>query len=150
MAAQREADEAEIRRITNAWIKGLHDKDVDAVMQHAAADIVSFDLAPPLASRGAARYRENLEAWFPTWDGPIDLESRDLEITAGDDVAFTTGFNRIGGAKRDGERADIWVRVTACLRKIDGRWLVVHEHISTPFHMDGSFKAAVDLSPDGV
>ena len=147
MTSQRKADEAEIRRITDAWIKGLHDKDVDAVMQYAAPDIVSFDLAPPLASRGAARYRENLEAWFPKWDGPIDLESRDLEVTVGDDVAFTTCLNRIGGAKKEGERPDIWVRVTACLRKLDGRWKVAHEHISTPFHMDGSFKAAVDLSP---
>ena len=150
MTPQRKADEAEIRRITNAWIKGLHDKDVDAVMQYAAPDIVSFDLAPPLASRGAARYRKNLEAWFPTWDGPINLASRDLDVTVGDEVAFTSCLNRIGGAKKDGETPDIWVRVTACFRKIDSRWMVAHEHVSTPFYMDGSVKAAVDLQPEGA
>jgi ketosteroid isomerase-like protein len=46
-------DEAEIRRIIKAWMRGLHAKDIDAVMQHAAPDILSFDLAPPLASRWA-------------------------------------------------------------------------------------------------
>ena len=66
MTTNRKADEAEIRRIISAWIMGLRTKDVDAVMAHAAPDILSFDLAPPLASRGADRYRKNLEAWFPT------------------------------------------------------------------------------------
>src|SRR5438876_216814 len=136
------ADEAEIRRIIAAWIRGLHTKDVDAVMAHAAPDILSFDLAPPLASRGAERYRQNLEAWFPTWDGPIDFEPGDLQITAGDDVAFSTMLNRIGGRKTDGEQNHLWVRVTAGFRKIDGRWKVTHEHVSTPFYMDGSLKAA--------
>ena len=150
MTSQRKTDEAEIRRMTDAWIKGLHDKDVDAVMAHAAPDILSFDLAPPLLSRGATRYRKNLEAWFPTWDGPIAMEPRELEITAGDDVAFSTCLNRIGGAKKDGERPSIWVRVTACFRKIDGRWKVAHEHVSTPFYMDGSVRAAVDLKPEGA
>lgn len=43
----------------------------------------------------------------------------------------------------------LWVRVTAGLRKIKGRWIVVHEHVSTPFYMDGSLRAAVDLTHNG-
>ena len=148
MTTNRKADEADIRRIISAWITGLRTKDVDAVMAHAAPDILSFDLAPPLASRGAHRYRKNLESWFPTWDGPIDTEARDLQITMGDEVAFSTSLNRIGGAKKGGEQTNIWVRVTAGFRKIGGRWMVTHEHVSTPFYMDGRLKAAVDLSPD--
>lgn len=41
----------------------------------------------------------------------------------------------------------MWVRATTCWRKVDGRWRVVHEHVSVPFYMDGSEKAAVDLKP---
>jgi ketosteroid isomerase-like protein len=148
MTTHSRADEAEIRRIIQAWMTGLRTKNVDAVMEHAAPDILSFDLAPPLASRGAERYRKNLEAWFPTWDGPIDTQARDLHITVGGDVAFSTSLNRIGGTKKDGEQTNIWVRVTAGFRKIDGRWLVTHEHVSTPFYMDGSLKAAIDLRPE--
>jgi ketosteroid isomerase-like protein len=33
------------------------------------------------------------------------------------------------------------------LRKIGGEWLIAHEHDSTPFYMDGSDKAALDLHP---
>jgi ketosteroid isomerase-like protein len=37
--------------------------------------------------------------------------------------------------------------VTACYRKIKGKWLITHEHVSVPFYMDGSYRAAVDLKP---
>ena len=145
--AQSAADAAEIRRILAVHVVGLHDKNLEAAMAHIAADILCYDLAPPLVSRGADVYRRNLEAWFPTWDGPIDYEAADLEITLGDDVAFTTGLNRIGGRKVDGDTIGVWVRVTAGFRKIDGRWTLTHEHVSVPYYMDGSLKAAVDLRP---
>ena len=29
----------------------------------------------------------------------------------------------------------------------DGRWTVIHEHVSVPFYMDGSERAALDLKP---
>lgn len=45
------------------------------------------------------------------------------------------------------DRFDLWFRVTVCLRKIGGDWLTTHEHSSTPFHMDGTFGAALDLQP---
>ena len=42
---------------------------------------------------------------------------------------------------------DLWFRVTLGLRRVDGRWLVTHEHESVPFEMDGSFRASTDLTP---
>lgn len=38
-------------------------------------------------------------------------------------------------------------RVTLCLRRVGSAWMIVHEHESVPFYMDGSFRAAVDLQP---
>jgi len=32
-------------------------------------------------------------------------------------------------------------------REVGGAWKDRHEHISVPFYMDGSVKAAVDLKP---
>jgi ketosteroid isomerase-like protein len=54
---------------------------------------------------------------------------------------------RISGTKIDGEHNDVWTRLTVGLRKIDGAWQVTHEHMSVPFYMDGSYRAAVDLKP---
>ena len=144
---KRNEDEAAIRRLIGIWQQGVRDKNVEAIMRHYAADLLLFDLAPPLAHRGAEAYRESLEAWFPTFDGPIRCDMRDLTVHAADALAFATSINRISGKKKSGEEADVWVRVTLCFRKENGRWLVAHEHVSVPFYMDGSFKAATDLEP---
>jgi ketosteroid isomerase-like protein len=39
------------------------------------------------------------------------------------------------------------VRMTLGCKRIDGRWRIAHEHVSVPFHMDGSYKAAIELKP---
>ncbi|MGH6693391.1 MAG: YybH family protein, partial [Gammaproteobacteria bacterium] len=136
-------DEAQIRALIDDWAKALRAKDVEGVLAHVAADIVTFDLAPPLTSTGADA--KGLQAWFSTWRGPLGYDIRDLSITAGDDVAFCRSLNRISGARTDGEQTDVWVRATVCYHKTDGQWMVTHEHVSVPFYMDGSNKAAVDL-----
>ena len=147
MGSGRASDEAQIRALIDTWAEAIRAKDVDAVMSHFAADIVTFDLAPPLQCAGADALRQSLAAWFPTFRGPVGYEVRDLTITTDGDVAFCRSLNRISGTRTDGEKTDVWVRATVGLRRIDGRWQVTHEHSSVPFYMDGSYRAAVDLEP---
>jgi ketosteroid isomerase-like protein len=143
----RASDEAQIRQLIDGWAKALRAKDVNRVMSNYVPEILVFDIAPPLQYLGADAYRKNWEEWFTSWQGPIGYEIRDLSITAGDGVAFSHSLNRISGKRTNGEDTDVWVRVTACYRKMNGKWKVTHEHISVPFYMDGSNRAAVDLKP---
>jgi ketosteroid isomerase-like protein len=143
----KKTPEAEIRDLVDDWVKGLHEKDIKRVMSHYAADIVSFDLAPPLQYTGAVALKKSFEEWFPSFLGPVNYEIRDLNITASDDIGFCRSINRISGTRSDGEKTDVWVRATVCCRKIDSKWMVTHEHVSVPFYMDGSYRAAVDLKP---
>jgi ketosteroid isomerase-like protein len=53
----------------------------------------------------------------------------------------------MAGTKTDGQDVDLWARQTVGLRKREGAWKIIHQHTSTPFYMDGSMKAAVDLKP---
>ena len=62
------------------------------------------------------------------------------------DVAFSHSLNRMHGTKTDGAKADLWFRQTFGFQRIKGEWKIAHEHESVPFYMDGSFKAAIDLS----
>jgi ketosteroid isomerase-like protein len=141
----RTQDEAEIRRILEDWGKALHAKDAEALLAHSAPDLLSFDLAPPLATRGPDL--AGTKAWLATWEGPIEHEVRDLHIDVSDGLAVSTSLNRMRGTKTDGERVDLWVRATIGYRKFEGRWMVVHEHVSVPFYMHGSQRAALDLKP---
>jgi uncharacterized protein (TIGR02246 family) len=139
--------ETQIRGRIDDWLNALHDKDIDRVMARYASAILVCNLAPPLRRSGMQALKQSLEDWFPTWEGPIGFEPRDLQITAGDDIAYCHGLKRISGRKTDGEEPDVWTRATLCFRKIDGEWRITHEHESVPFYMDGSGRAAVDLKP---
>jgi PhnB protein len=145
MASGKATAEAEIRALVDDLAEAIRAKDVGGVMSHCAPDIVTFDLAPPLIS--ATANATGLEAWFATWRGPLGYEVRDLKVTAGDDVAFCHSLNRLFGTNTDGEKADVWFRQTLCLRKIESKWRIAHQHESVPFYMDGSYRAAVDLEP---
>ena len=147
MSRTMSMDEKEIRALVEDWTRAAHEKNVDAAMAHVVRDFLSFDLPPPLLHRGAAELKRGLAAWFSTFKGPVAIEVHDLEVTAGDDVAFSTALNHIGGERQNGEQTDVWVRWTVGYRRIDGGWKVTHEHVSVPFYMDGSYKAAVDLKP---
>jgi uncharacterized protein (TIGR02246 family) len=142
----KEIDEAQIRELIHRWLQALRAKDLDGIMSCYAPDILLFDLLPPLQYVGADAYRKNWAEWFPTFRGPIGYEIRDLSITTGDDVAFSHSLNRISGKRTDGGETEVWVRATVCYRKIDGKWMIAHEHVSVPFYMD-SGKASVDLKP---
>jgi len=139
------AAEAQIRALIDDWVRALRAKDMGGVLAHYAPDSVTFDLAPPLISTGADA--NGLAAWFATWRGPLGYEIRDLDISMGDQAAFGHCLSRLSGTKTDGERADVWFRLTLGFRKIGGEWKIAHQHESVPFYMDGSYRAAVDLKP---
>ena len=135
----------QVRAVIDGWIAALRAKDADRVMSHGTKDIVQFSLAPPLTADDDGPY--GLDAWLGTWQGPIEYELRDLEIAAGDGVAFSHSLNRMTGTRTSGEKTDVWFRSTLGFRKIGGAWKIVHEHESVPFYMDGSLRAAIDLKP---
>ena len=138
-------DQAQIRAILGDRTNALFGKSVDLAVKHLAEDVVSYDLDPPLAHLGPGR--ERLQQWFDTWDGPIAFAMGDLTVETGGDIAVARGLGHMTGTKTDGAEADVWVRVTVGLNRRDGIWKITHQHTSVPFHMDGSFKAAVELQP---
>jgi PhnB protein len=138
-------DVEEIRALVEATSAAIRAKDVDRALEPYTEDALFFDLAPPLETVGPNR--EATQHWFDTWRGDIEHEVTDLDIAVCGDLALAHAINRIGGTKKDGEKVSTWVRMTLGLRKEGGAWRVMHEHVSVPFYMDGSYRAAVDLKP---
>ena len=129
------AEEAAIRETIGNLARTLRIKDIDALMTHYAPDTIVFDLRPPLRVASADAYRRNFEAWFASVDGPINYEIHELLVTVGDDVAFCHSLSHVRSTRTNGEKADYWVRVTSGLRKMSGRWMITHEHISMPIDL---------------
>jgi len=142
-------DEAQIRELVLGQQEAMRARDAEWLVGRYAPEIVSFDLAPPLRHTGPdVQDPAGLRTWFGTFDGPVDLQVHDLSVTVGGDVAYCHSLNRMAAIPAGSpEGFEMWFRATVCLRRIDGRWRITHEHTSTPFYMDGSFLAATDLKP---
>lgn len=142
-------DETAIRQLFTDFEEGMRDRSPERIVARYAEDAVTFTLAPPLRHTGLdARDPEALAGWMAGFTGPITIEHRDLEFAVSGDVAFVHGLARMAAVPVGyPEGFSLWMRTTVGLRRRDGRWLVTHEHQSTPFYMDGSFLAATDLEP---
>lgn len=143
-----ENPEDQIRDLLTRWEEAFRAKDVKAVMSVYApgAVVVAFDLVPPLAKVGRDAYAQNYEEFFAMFSGPLEVEIRELRIAAAVDVAFLHCFDRMSGTLHSGEHFELWLRVTSGLRKIDGEWRIIHDHVSVPVYFENG-TAALDLSP---
>lgn len=137
-------DRTEIEALLQKLSRAHVDHDADVIVETYAPDAVIYDLAPPLGRRGMRR--DSVAAWLASWEGPIQIDSRDVNLVVDGDLAFVSALFRMRGSQ-GGEDQDMWYRTTLCLRKTGGRWRIVCDHASVPFYMDGSYRAAVDLKP---
>src|SRR5438270_5812737 len=87
-------DEAAIQGLLDDCIRSLRDKNIEGVMSLYAQDVVPFDIVPPLRYIGADAFRKVWEGVFSAFQGPINYEIHDLNITVGDDVAFARWLNQ--------------------------------------------------------
>lgn len=139
-------EETRIRELLDGWTQAFQARDLDRLMTHYTDDVVVFDMLPPLRYEGKDAYRKLWEETLPAMgEGPrIDLA--DLRIVADEETAFCHGLCRFQGADADGRPVDVWSRMTEGLRKVDGRWLICHEHFSNPIDM-ATGRGLMDLKP---
>jgi ketosteroid isomerase-like protein len=138
--------EAHIRQRVEDLVKALRAKDIDGVMSLFAPNLVSFDIAPPLRYVGADNKRRAWQEAFAAYPGPIAYEVHDLNVTTHGELAFVHSLNHASFTRASGQVTDLWLRWTACFRRIDGAWLVVHDHVSVPADFEHG-QAVLNLTP---
>jgi ketosteroid isomerase-like protein len=138
--------EALIRQRIEDYANAISAKDIDGVMSFFAPNLVSFDIAiKTLRYVGADNKRREWQNVFATFRS-IAYEVQDLNVTTHGDLAFVHAVNHMNGRLASGHITDMWVRWTACLRRIDGVWLVVHDHVSVPADLEHG-QAVLNLTP---
>jgi ketosteroid isomerase-like protein len=141
--------EALIRQRIQDVVKALNAKDIEGVMSLYAPNIVSFDIAPHfgvLRYVGADNKRRAWQEAFAAYTGPFAYEIHDLNVATHGELAFAHSLNHVNGTLASGHITDMWLRWTACFRRIDGVWLVVHDHVSVPADLEHGH-AVLDLAP---
>jgi uncharacterized protein (TIGR02246 family) len=142
------SSEVEIKALYDRWARAFGARDIDAIMSiYAPGDeVLAYDVAPPLQYRGKDAYRKGYLEFLAQYDGSIHVEYRDMRIMSSGDVGLIHALERFTGKLKNGQQSDMWLRATSGLRKIDGKWFIVHDHVSVPVDFEPG-KAALELKP---
>lgn len=140
------ASEAEIREVLHKWEAAFSARDLDAVMAFYAPGVVTYDVDPPLQYVGKDAYRKDWADYFARYTGRLSVESRDVHVMASGDLGVVMELQHVSGTLTNGQKTSVWLRVTSVFRKINGKWLDVHDHVSIPVHMHTG-QGQMDLVP---
>ena len=127
-------DKPQIAALEHRLMSSIRTKDLDGVMSVYVPDdsLFVFDVIPPREYAGASAYREDWKGVLASFNGPITAEISDLKITSSDNLEVGPSIQHITGTDCSGKNIDWTFRMTDCYRKINGKWLIVHEHYSVP------------------
>jgi ketosteroid isomerase-like protein len=127
----KQQTEDQIRRLIENWAAAVRKGDIDAILAHHAHDIVMYDVPPPFQSVGIDAYRKTWDTYFAyTRPGVFDI--RELQVVAGEDVSFCFASMVCEDKSKTADYVALDFRLTVGLKKIDGQWMIVHEHHSVP------------------
>lgn len=126
-------DRQEITDLIRAWVSAVRACDLEGVLSAHAEDIVMFDVPPPdNGVRGIDAYRETWPPFFGWLRSGASFDIVEMDVTAGDDVAYAWALLRCGTEDEFRKDPDNRLRLTIGLRRVGGRWVVSHEHHSFP------------------
>jgi ketosteroid isomerase-like protein len=130
-------DIADLKAVEDRFMTAFRAKDVNAIMELCVPDesLVVFDVTPPRQRNGAQAYRKDWEQVFSRFEGPLQAEISDVDVTAGGGVAYVLSIHHVTGTMKGGKKVDYTVRVTDGFKKINGKWLIAHTHVSFPVDM---------------
>jgi uncharacterized protein (TIGR02246 family) len=125
-------DQVAIKNLIENWARAVRNRELSGALAHHSKDILMFDVPGPLQSKGIEAYKKTWDLFF-SWaqdSGVFDI--KEMNITAGEDVAFAAALMRCAGREKNGDKTELDFRLTISLRKVDGQWTIVHEHHSLP------------------
>jgi ketosteroid isomerase-like protein len=104
------SEEDEIRQMLDRWVVAFRARDIPTIMSIYAPDVVAYDMVPPLRFRGVEAYRKDYEDYFDAFDGPVNVELRDVAVIARKYVAVAFGLERFNGKLKGGDAIGRWRR----------------------------------------
>jgi ketosteroid isomerase-like protein len=127
-------DKSQINTLIEKYRLAFEARDVNAIMSaYAPGDgVFVFDAIPPRDYPTWDEYRKDWEGLFKTFPGPVKDKISDLTLVVDGSMAYSHRIEDTHFTAADGTEKEMVTRVTDVYRKISGKWLIVHEHVSFP------------------
>lgn len=97
----------------------------------ASNEVAVYDLAPPLEFVGPKAVHDDFDNFFKSVKNP-KIEFVDLHVVAEGNMGFARSLQHFTGTSNEGKPMDMTFRVTDCWHKVDGKWKILHTHVSLP------------------
>jgi ketosteroid isomerase-like protein len=130
---EKSIDEALIRHMIEIRQKAICHKDVETIIAQYVPNVSSLDLYKLQQDTSIHAIKNQLLKWFAGYNDMVPYKSNGLEIIVGDNIAFSHCLTSAMGFINQHKKNNFWCRTTMCYQKINGSWLITHEHNSEPF-----------------
>ena len=124
----------ELRAAQQSIATGAEARNLDAIMSNylRSGKLFVFDVYPPRAYIGYDAFRKDWHDFLEAFKGPITYEMLDMDVDTDGTLGYVHVIEHIAGTNSEGQSVEINMRVTELYRKINGKWLIEHEHASVP------------------
>jgi len=133
-SGSKSSDDAQFKKLISEYYAAWNTLNPDNPAKYYAkdADLVFFDIAP-MQYKGWNEYHDGvIKHFFSTITAGKLTPNDDLKVTRRGNVAWTTLTFVLSLTPKQGNPAEIPARHTAIWELRGGKWLIVHEHVSTP------------------
>lgn len=94
--------------------------------------IVAYEHSSPLQFRDIEAIRAECRRGFDRQPDDFSWTVPDLSVHVAGDLGVAWVLNRMAGRRPDGTEEVMWSRGTRVFRRVESRWLMVHQHVSFP------------------
>lgn len=123
-------EENQIRTLMQNLFDAIRLRDIHGILSCYDEDVVVYDLRDALQIN-KANLRKSWQECFDT-STEFTVEALDLHVDVDQNFAHAYGLTHAQGVTTEGEKIDTWMRSTSIFRKLDGKWVIAHEHVSLP------------------
>jgi ketosteroid isomerase-like protein len=103
-------------------------------------EMLQFDVMSPREFKGAA-LRKHFTDLVTMFSANIKVNIMDMQTHADNHLVFVSSLQLNYGTDLKGKPFEFTARVTDCCRKVNGKWKIVHQHVSFPIDSMESGKA---------
>ncbi len=121
----------QIKQLITNWAAAVRKKDMVKILAHHSPDIVMYDVPEPFESVGIEAYRKTWDIFFK-YTKPDVFDILEIRIFADEQVGFAFAKMQCADKSNSSDYVPLDFRLTIGLKKMDGQWVIVHEHHSVP------------------
>ena len=148
-AAQARADDkSEIQALEKRVGDAIEAKDPTAIMANYVSgnSLIVFDVIPPRQYVGSDAYKKDWAGVVGECADSPKFQVSDLAIESDGKLAVSHSIQHFACTDPKGGKTDLTMRATDVYRKVNGKWLIAHEHLSVPVDLATS-KADLTSKP---